>query len=519
MEAVIALILIALAIYVVFLIIVYIILPLASILAGITLLVAGVYGLAVSVKSFFDSVDAHKDPYITYKDNNTDTPVGVKRNYCFGPGYHQVQEIVSGAFKNLDEHRQGIVEWKDRAVGKHWAIDIFIYLGFIFAVISAQVLGFIWVAIFSIILVSVITIGMVGFFSFFSVLWITDRAVLLLKSIKNRCPQCKRISVIPVFVCPTCGAEHRRLVPGPYGVFKCKCSCGTYMATTFLGGRSKYEARCPFCDADLYSSSSMQYGIQLVGGVGTGKTTFLAAFWHEYREWLNNTRNIKYETAPEDAFTELEDWFRSGTSESTLETNASMYSIIHSLSSNSSVQMTIYDIAGEAFEYSGSEIQQQQFKYCEGFLLVIDPTSSPDIVAGTISNFINSFEEFIGKHSDRAKTVPVAVIITKSDLYKREIGITRIRSVYKQSVANGGLDVGFSKCRDDECRKFMVGHGFGNALNLIDGEFSNIRFFPVSSMGHESEAGQYEPWGVLDPVFWLMSSKECPLSSLIEQQG
>jgi hypothetical protein len=62
-----------------------------------------------------------------------------------------------------------------------------------------------------------------------------------------------------------------------------------------------------------------------------------------------------------------------------------------------------------------------------------------------------------------------------------------------------------------------MGHGYENAVNLIEAEFTNIRYFPVSAMGHDVEDGQYEPWGVLDPVFWLMSSDNCPLRNIVKQ--
>ncbi len=517
MEAIIYLALIALAVYLVYLLIVYIILPIASVVGIITLVVSAVYGLVVSISSFVKSFKEHLNPYDTYVDKHIDVPVGVKRNYCFGPGFHQISEIVKGAFDNLTEYRTKLTAWKDSALQQKWFIDMWIYLGYGFAVFCAQVLGFIWVSVFSVILATAIVIGLVVFFLFFSILWLTDRIVLVLKSIHSRCPNCKRKSVIPVFVCPTCGLEHKKLVPGPYGVFKRKCTCGTMLATTFLGGRSKYAALCPFCETELLSSSSQQYGIQLVGGVGTGKTTFLAAFWHEYKDWLSHRNDVTFEETPADAFADLEEWFNTGKSESTLETNANMYSIIHTTGPNTSVQMTVYDIAGEAFDFAGSETQQQQFRYCEGFLLVVDPTAAPSYVSETITNFINSMDEVKGKHTAKTASVPVAVIITKSDLHKKEIGLPRIRSTYK-SEPESENQITFEEHQNDVCRTFLFDHGYENAINLIEAEFSNVRYFPVSSMGHNSEDGQYEPWGVLDPVFWLMSSDNCPLRSLIQKQ-
>ena len=495
--------------------IVYVILPLSKVAAIISITCGGLYALYVSILSFFSSVEQNKDPYKTYVDKNPNKPDGVRRNYFFGPGFHQISKITSGAFDNLNNYRRKLNEWKDTAIQHNWLIDIWIYLGYIFAIISSQILALIFVIVFSIIMSVIILVGIIIFYVFFSLLWIIDRTVLLLKSIRSRCPHCKRISIIPVFICPTCGLEHKHLVPGPYGVLKRKCACGTMLSTTFINGRSKYSALCPYCDHELYSSSSIQYGIQLVGGIGTGKTTFLAAFLHEYKKWLISSQNIVCRENPVDAFAELEDWFQTGKAESTSEKNASMYSIIHNSDKNTSIQMTIYDISGETFSYAESDLQQQQLKYCEGFLMVIDPTMAPELISISITNFINSINEMKKGKTSKLSEVPVAIIITKADLYKTELGLPEIRTSY----INSGKNIDFQQYQNDVCRSFLLRHGYNMPINLIASEFSDICYFPVSAMGHNLSMHQYEPWGVLEPVFWLMNHENCPLKSIITGQN
>ena len=111
----------------------------------------------------------------------------------------------------------------------------------------------------------------------------------------------------------------------------------------------------------------------------------------------------------------------------------------------------------------------------------------------------------------------MAVIITKSDLNKKEIGIPRIKATYKP-VSESDFQLSMEQHQNNICRSFLIEHGYENAVNLIEAEFSNIRYFPVSSMGHNSEDGQYEPWGVLDPVLWLMNSDNCPLCDLVQNK-
>lgn len=491
-------------VWLLYLLIKYVIAPIASVLLIIIAVISTGYALFVSLHSFIMAFKENLNPYRTYVDPYPDTPQGVRRNYCFGPGFHQISQIVSSAFKNLGEYRSKLRAWKDKAIWHNWIIDMWTYVGYGLAIFCAQILGCIWVGIFSTVLASGIIVGIIGFFLFFLLLWLSDRTVLIKNSIHTRCPNCKRKSVVPAFECPTCGLEHKNLFPGPYGVMKRKCACGTMLATTFIGGRSQYKAHCPFCDTELYSSNSRQYGIQLVGGIGAGKTTFLAAFWHEYKAWLKKQHGITYEETPRDAFETLDEWFESGNAEATTETNASMYSIIHSTGNSTPIQMTVYDIAGEVFDFAEADLQQQQFRYCEGFLIVIDPTASAVYVSETIANFINSLDEIMGKQTTKTATVPVAAIITKSDLYKREIGLPRIRVTFRDLENSESGALGYSDYLNNVCRTFLTNHGFDNAVNLIESEFSNIRYFPVSAMGHAMEEGQYEPWGVLDPVFWLM---------------
>jgi GTPase SAR1 family protein len=400
---------------------------------------------------------------------------------------------------------------------------MWIYIFYGAAVFCTFGFGFAWMAVFSALLSTVLFTGMCGFFVFFMSLWGVDRLLLLFKSIQSRCPNCKRISVVPVFTCPDCGMEHKKLTPGPYGILKRKCKCGKFLSTTYLNGRSEYKATCPFCDSELAASNARQYGIQLVGGVSTGKTTFLAAFWHEYKERLKTTKLITTTVVPETAFAELENWFKSGDSSATSETNAIMYSIIHKYADKTPVQMTIYDIAGEAFTSLANDIQQQQFKYCESVVFVLDPTAKPARASETISGFIAEFEGLKGSRAVKMSDMPVAVIITKSDLYKNDIGLPRIKAILNSNAlqyADAKGNTSMELVRNGVCHSFLKNNGFENALNLIDAAFNKVQYYTVSAMGHPSAHGkQYEPWGVLEPIVWLMRQRGAVFQDILTEVG
>jgi GTPase SAR1 family protein len=492
----------------IYLLVVYVIAPIAGILLLICLVLGFGYAFYTSVRSFITSFIRNRNPYKSYIDKSKAAIPGLNRNYFFGPGYHQIGTTVKESFSLQRERLESLANWKDNHLNHEWYKDMWIYIFYGLAVFCTFVLGFVWMAVFSVLLSTVLFSGMCGFYLFFMSLWGVDRLMLLFKSIQSRCPNCKRISVVPVFACPDCGMEHKKLTPGPYGILKRKCKCKKFLSTTYFNGRSEYQAICPFCDSGLAASDARQFGIQLVGGVSTGKTTFLAAFWHEYLERFNTIKNISTSLHPDTAFADLEDWFTSGDSSATSETNANMYSVIHKYENKTPVQMTIYDIAGEAFTSLSNDIQQQQFKYCESIVFVIDPTASPTQAAGTISAFIDEFAGLKGNRSIKMSDMPVAVLITKADLHKTDIGLPKIKEIFNSNAAeyaDVGGNTSMDIVRSGVCKKFLKNRGFGNALNLIDAKFNKVQFYAVSAMGHPAARGKkYEPWGVLEPITWLM---------------
>lgn len=494
----------------------YVIAPIAGVAAMIAFLIGVLYAFGVSIRSFAVSLRTHINPYTTYVDNNPKAVQGTNRSYFFGPGYHQIEVTVKDAFSNQAKYMGTVKTWWKNFRVKHdsWILKIWVGIFYVVAWICTYIFGSIWTVIFSSLLFAVIFTGMCGFYVFFTILWLGDRITLLVHSIQSRCPECKRKCVIPVFECPNCGEQHKHLTPGPYGILKQKCVCGEKLPTTIFNGRSSLEALCPNCSASLAASDAKQFGIQLVGYKTAGKTTFLASYWHQYIEQLKADKQLEFTCVPEDGFVKLENWYQNGESIlGTNETNAIMYSIIHKRDGRIPIQMTIYDVAGESFTDFSSGTQQQQFKYCEGIVLVIDPMTSPTRNVDAISGFVTELKQLKGIRYSKLARVPIAVIISKADLYKREIGIPKVKSIYNQAVKNSGMpNTTLNSVRNDVCRNFLILHGYEGVLNMIEGEFENIQYFPVSAIGHEAVQGTpYEPWGVMEPVSWLIQQADIQL--------
>ena len=475
-------------------------------------------GLASALVSLIPAIGRHRDPYATYVDNSPQAMAGTRRNYCFGPGYRQVLTIVKDAAAGQVRQLKMWKEWREKA---HDWVDyrfewppfliggfICVYASYGFLVVATAVLGFTFIGVIAILLCLGMFAVMTGFFLVFGVLWLIDRSLLALRSIQSRCPNCKERCIVPVFVCGNCGQPHRNLTPGPYGVAHRRCSCGARLATMYLTGRSRLEARCPRCSTEVAASDAQQFGIQLVGSVASGKSAFLAAFWHEYLARVRRVPGLSVRLEPEDAFADLEEWYRRGEAPATAETNSPMYSAIHAFADKTPVQMTIYDIAGEAFTQETLAVRQQQFGYCEGIVFAIDPTTDPREAVNAIQNFAKEFTELTGKRASKLADVPVAAMITKADLLRRDIGLPRIKALFKTSpeaYQRPDGSVVIDDIRNEVCRQYLYSNGFGNVVNWLDAQFGTLQFYPVSAIGHLSKAGDaYQPWGVLEPVGWLI---------------
>ncbi|GHV94006.1 hypothetical protein AGMMS50293_03260 [Spirochaetia bacterium] len=308
------------------------------------------------------------------------------------------------------------------------------------------------------------------------------------------------------------------------------------LPSTFLNGRSKLEAHCPYCDHVLPTSNARNFAIQLVGGTKSGKTTFLASFLHEYREEIKKNKRIGVKLHPETEFDEMERWYSQGFAESTSAMNANTYSIVHTWKrSQFSHQFSIYDIAGEVFSSESASRKQEQYRYCEGLIVVADPFSSRSVrllyenkhegksplnfspmdMQDVVDGFINEFSRIgvlsTGKMSDK----PVSVIISKADVdvVKHEIGYDKINSVFQ---ANSQKYKSKDDARDAICRDYLCQIGMAGVVNNLAAQFSKIHYFPVSAMGHEDDKSAYDPWGIMEPVMWIIKKKDQRLLDILE---
>ena len=468
-----------------------------GIITAIVMVSTGVlFALFVATRAFIRALKHNINPYDTYIDKHQHTR-GVRRGYFFGPGWHQVRSIWRDSYKNLFDADDSISKLAKSLLKNDTLLtfifcDMWVYLFWCAAHVCIYVFGTVWTFIFCSLLSLVIAVGFAFFFACFTFLSVSDRLGLMINSIESRCPKCKRISIRPLFQCPKCGAIHD-LVPGPYGIFHVQCSCGNLLATTAFNGRNNLTAICPKCKNDTLPGYAEQFGIQIVGGTSAGKTTFMTAFFHEYKDRLPSWVKCSY--TPENEFKKLEDWYNKGISSGTSDKNAGMYSVIHNFPKHAPYQFSMYDIAGEAFkDLNATSFQQQQFQYSEGIILLVDPENKPEISQDAIISFISEHKKLKSLDASTMSSEPTAVLIPKSDLYE-----------------------GLSDLNEDQnkLKKFLFDKGFNNVLKLIEANFSDTKYFAVSAMGHQPDNTSYKPIGVVEPVAWIFDRTHSVLHKIL----
>ena len=358
--------------------------------------------------------------------------------------------------------------------------------------------------------------------------WVIDRIYLQSKSIKSSCPVDQTRAVIPMFECPGCNGIHDRLVPGPYGIWRRRCTCGTVLPTTFLLGRSNLKALCPTCGSELAASDVQQFSLSLVGGTSSGKTVLLAAFYHELFCLLEKSKSVYCEIPGmhQEMFDNLNDWYTGVHCPATRASQTSdMYSII--LKSDQfevSKQFSLYDVAGEAFEdpAMANMIPQKQMRDSDGVIITIDPLSAMTMresarsegndtqnystaeAATIVNNFVTYLKAVLtnSKMKDKSQK-PVSVVITKTDLssISRRISYHKIKTIMSQQPDAFGS---FEEARDTICREFLMDIGLREAVQAIEAGFIEVHYFPVSAMGHAENGDEYEPEHVTEPFYWLI---------------
>jgi len=356
--------------------------------------------------------------------------------------------------------------------------------------------------------------------------------------IVQHCPHCYETFDLPVFVCPKCGRKHRQLIPGRSGILVARCECGRFLPSTLFTGRSSLQAVCPACGWRLFAPNARPFSIQLIGGNSSGKTAYLAAFSHQYLEKTAGIKDLSISGEPRHYFDALEKIYRNGLSIPSSSTAATPYSFVHRFKRKAKDNLVIYDIPDEAILNRTYERNPRNLGFSDGIIIIVDPLGiaaareecqrsgdegalaghSTDDIEELIIAFVQLFASITGQTSSKLDSTPVSIVINKTDIkaVKREVGLPKIKAAFGSEPGTYSNDI--SIARDEICRAYLSKLGLDNALNNLDGAFSNVRYFPVSSIGHAGESGKgFAPVGVLAPVAWIAEEAGAGISQILRE--
>jgi|GEM_PF-909587 len=355
---------------------------------------------------------------------------------------------------------------------------------------------------------------------------------------EQHCPHCYRTFKIPGYVCPSCGKIHKNLVPADTGIFVARCECGKFLPSALLSGRSRLGSVCPECEMTLAVSDAKEFTLQLIGGNTSGKTAFLSAFQHTYREINKNTDSVNLTPFPTEQFDELEKMYLSGTTIESSKTSTVTYSIVHNYKDGSKDSLVVYDIPDEVLVSGVYEQNPLNFAYSDGIVIIVDPTSLrkireesekkgehiPENTYSTdeaetediIIEFIQQFSRLSNRSSSRRIKTPIAVVINKSDIKAigNRIGKNAVLEKYKANPGTYNNDI--NAARNKVCRDFLISYGMSNTINNLESVFTNVNYFAVSAVGHISREGTpFTPINVIEPVAWIAGQTSTKIKNLL----
>jgi len=468
-------------------------------------------------------------------------PQPARFSYFFHGGFVELSRVISGAFEKCGEviraSAEGIGEYfvkiKEDFSDGFWvglvklARNIFMVGFYIMRLVLCSIITpaiCIFIAIFQITILLALFLTAIWFFL---IIILIDWLYCSINAIANHCPQCQKRFYMPEYTCK-CGNVHNRLRPGIYGILKRECNCGAKLPTTFLNGRQKLDARCPFCKTNVKGGGlQASWCIPVVGGPSSGKTCYInmTMMSLEKTAFPKYGLNFVHEKNDEDEYEENSNRLSKGTVPlKTTEHKLKYYQFSLTPKGATKQLISLCDVAGELFDInSGGDAITTQigFRFANSFILIIDPLAIPDYrdeVSKTTSltgykgsaqrldemvdRFVNTLTNMFSIKPDAMLKTDVAVVFTKMDIPGLEMKIGE--SAVLKTAATSDLKTKY-ETKNKLCEQFLRDYNEENFLRNLKSRFKSIQFFTCSALGHVENGTQFAPTNVEEPFFWLVT--------------
>lgn len=348
-----------------------------------------------------------------------------------------------------------------------------------------------------------------------------DRAVLMRVRAQVKCPHCYETNPRPSYCCPNraCPIIHRDISPGPLGIIKRRCECGTHLPTTIRGASKILVALCPSCDEPLAQGSGARRTIQLpaFGSVGAGKTRFFAAAMTAARKQLSSSNG-----SLKGLNTEARGFLKASSQAMTSEqaTEKTIHTMrpegrpfVLTQASGQVLELQIMDAAGESFTtFEGTE-ELTYVNSARTMIFVLDPLALPRVredtgsaphVADTLVATGNQ-EAAYASVVDRLRSEAI-------DLSKRNLAVVLTKTEILRNYPSGkNLD----PTTTDGVRDWLNGVDQDGFVRRMEGDFGTVRYFAVDSLALREPDDPLNPLRVMN---WALTSQKVPIA-LVSSEG
>lgn len=447
-------------------------------------------------------------------------------SYFFGASYKELWGTIRESWvKNGKKIASSAIDlirvW--HLYGFYKALCLFIFrLGIL---ISVAIFGTLFTLIFSALHIVIIFVLMILVYIGFIVLKFIDAIFCLFKGISTNCynPNCERKFRLPIYRCPKCGRLHYHLVPSKYGILKRKCLCGTKLPTTFINGRQKLDALCPYCNADAIKGVHRSYLIPVIGGPSSGKTCFVNMGIKALQDSSSNYGlEFVYQNVPGDEYQSNIQYLDNGNLPMKTNDLRFKYYNFYLTKANSKIKnlVSICDIAGEVFTDRQLASEQEGYRFADGLVVIVDPLSITDYAKEVSSKasvtayrgsaqsmndvascIVNTLEGLLHRNSKQSLGMYVAIVFTKLDIpgLDEEIGDVAINQYIVAHPNTSVLDANNAVCED-----FLRRYNETSFLNIIKTRFKEVQFFSTTALGHNPSGQKFTPKNVAEPLLWVI---------------
>lgn len=523
---------------VIFPLIVYFIVPALTILFLLGLVVGGYQSIYHYLRSLRDCVkperagsgSSHKiiageDPAI--------------KSYFFGKGYRDLQDTIVACWKKNREYADTRFSKMREMFGRSKIAGFFMGSPYLASALASITFGTLWFLPLCLLHIGILAITFSLVYSVCGILLLTDFLRRKYHGIFTACPVCYSKADLPTYVCPQCGAEHKRLIPGAYGIFRRTCLCGYHLPTSFVNGRQKLDARCASCGTPIENGEATPVCLPVIGGPSVGKTCYLFTATRSLmaeagkQSWSFRFPNKQNEMIFQKMVTSFDQGYLP---DKTADVSPRSFNFfLGSKAWALDKLLYFYDVAGEIFG-SGDELTRHKYYgYAHGLIILIDPfaissfrrmtggdaaavKASQTPLQDTFDLAIRNLEQHYSLKVNETITQPCAIVFNKVDAGGLE-DIIGHRAAQKLMQTQPDKFSTIEQATNYLCIQFLNEYDNGNFVRNIQQRFANYQFFTCSCTGSSQQTANFKPYRVADPLLWLMSKVDKDLRKAIGVAG